>query len=48
MEDYHSGGTPWFTVIDAQGHVVFADLHLDVEQLLAALVTADGDVAGVA
>lgn len=48
MEDYHSGGRPWFTVIDAQGHVGFADFHLDVEQLLATLVTADGDVAGVA
>ena len=36
MEDCHSGGTPWFTIIDAQGIFVFADFHLDVEQSLAA------------
>jgi hypothetical protein len=37
-----------FTLIDAQGHIVFGDSDLDVERLLAALLTADGDLAGVA
>ena len=36
MENCHSGGTPWFTIIDAQGILVFADFHLDVERSLAA------------
>jgi len=29
MEDYVSGGTPWFTVIDSQGNVVYADFRID-------------------
>lgn len=37
MEDYRSGGTPWFTVIDAQGNVVYADFQLDAAQLMLAL-----------
>lgn len=48
MEDYHSGGTPWFTIIDEHGRIVFADFHLDADRLLAGLMAADGDVAGVA
>ena len=39
-----SVGTPWFTLIDAQGHIVFEDFCLDVERLLAASLTADGDL----
>ena len=29
MEDYRTRGTPWFTVIDAGGSIVFSDFHLD-------------------
>lgn len=37
MEDYRSAGTPWFTVIDRSGRVVFADFRLDADRFLAAL-----------
>lgn len=37
MEDYRSGGTPWFTVINAAGHVVYADFQLDAAQFMLAL-----------
>ena len=37
MEDYHTRGTPWFTVIDAGGRVVFSDFHLDADQIVKAL-----------
>ena len=37
MSDYRSGGTPWFTVIDPQGNVVYADFRLDPVRFLAAL-----------
>src|SRR5687768_2426772 len=37
MEDYRSAGTPWFTVIDPSGQVVFADFRLDADRFLAAL-----------
>ncbi len=34
MEDYRTGGTPWFTVIDAGGRIVFSDFHLDADRLV--------------
>ena len=37
MEDYRTRGTPWFTVIDAGGHIVFADFYLDADTLIADL-----------
>ena len=37
MEDYRSGGTPWFTVIDPAGKVVYADFRIDPERFMAAL-----------
>jgi thiol-disulfide isomerase/thioredoxin len=37
MEDYRSGGTPWFTVIDPDGGVVFADFRLDASLFIDAL-----------
>lgn len=37
MEDYRSAGTPWFTVIDPDGRVVYADFRLDSGRFLAAL-----------
>ena len=41
MEDYRSAGTPWFTVIDPKGDVVFADFRLDASRFLAALGAED-------
>jgi hypothetical protein len=37
IEDYRSAGTPWFTVIDPSGQVVFADFRLDADRFPAAL-----------
>ena len=34
MEDYRTRGTPWFTVIDPSGHIVFSDFHLDAARLV--------------
>lgn len=36
MEDYRSAGTPWFTLIEPGGQVVYADFRLDAERLLQA------------
>ena len=41
MEDYQSGGTPWFTVIDPEDNIVFADFRLNAEGLLRALGADD-------
>lgn len=40
MEDYHSRGTPWFTVIDTGGQLVFSDFHLDADWLFTKLMRA--------
>ncbi len=40
MEDYHTRGTPWFTVIDADGGIVFSDFHLDADHLVKELELA--------
>ena len=37
MEDYRTRGTPWFTVINADGRIVFSDFHLDADRLVANL-----------
>ena len=37
MEDYRTRGTPWFSVIDAGGAVIFSDFHLDADKLVAHL-----------
>ena len=39
MQDYRTGGTPWFIVINPTGEVVFSDFQLDADRLIA-------DVAG--
>jgi thiol-disulfide isomerase/thioredoxin len=41
MEDYRSGGTPWFTAIDPDGNVVYADFRLERERFLKALAADD-------
>lgn len=40
MEDYRTGGTPWFTVIDAENRVVFSDFHIDADRLISELEQA--------
>lgn len=44
MEDYRTAGTPWFTVIDPQGQVVYADFRLDAARFLKALGAEDADL----
>lgn len=41
MEDYASGGTPWFTVIDPHGDVVYADFRIDPARFMNALGADD-------
>ena len=41
MEDYHTGGTPWFIVIDRTGNIVFNDFHLDAERLIERIDETD-------
>ncbi len=43
MEDYGTGGTPWFTVIDPEGNVVFSDFRLNAEALIEALAVDGAD-----
>lgn len=45
MEDYRSGGTPWFTIIDPEGDVVYSDFRLDARRLLSALGVTDTDMS---
>ncbi len=44
MEDYRSAGTPWFTVIEPKGKVIYADFRLDPQRFLAALGADDIDL----
>lgn len=37
MEDYRTGGTPWFVVIAPDGHVVFDGFQVDPEKLVQVL-----------
>lgn len=37
MEDYKTRGTPWFSVIDATGRIVFSDFNLDAGELVRGL-----------
>ncbi len=41
MEDYRSGGTPWFILIDPNGGVVFNDFGLDADKLIDAISSDD-------
>ena len=40
MEDYRTRGTPLFTVIDADGLIVFSDFNLDADLLVKELEQA--------
>ncbi|MDR6790040.1 hypothetical protein J2Y58_003420 [Sphingomonas sp. BE138] len=40
MEDYRTRGTPWFSVIDAEGAVVYSDFQIDADKLVAHLERA--------
>jgi hypothetical protein len=44
MEDYRSGGTPWFTIIDPEGKVIFADFRLDAGRFMQALGAEPADL----
>lgn len=35
MRDFHTGGTPWFIVIDPAGCIVHSDFHIDVNRVIA-------------
>jgi hypothetical protein len=37
MEDYRTGGTPWFIVIEPSGQVAFNSFELDADAFLSAL-----------
>jgi hypothetical protein len=45
MEDFRTAGTPWFTVIDPDGTVVYADFKLDPEKFMQALGHQDLEYA---
>ena len=34
MEDYGTGGTPWFIIINENDEIVFSDFHIDHKQLV--------------
>lgn len=37
MEDYGTGGTPWFILIDPKGSVLFSHFHFNADHFLRAL-----------
>lgn len=37
MEDYQTGGTPWFIFIDQRNNVVFSDFHLNPDAAIEVL-----------
>jgi hypothetical protein len=37
MEDYATGGTPWFILIDPMGSILFSNFHFDADHFLHAL-----------
>lgn len=38
MIDYHTGGTPWFVVIDPAGQIMHSHFHIDAERAMPALL----------
>lgn len=38
MQQYRTGGTPWFVIIDPQDIVIFNDYHLNPDKALKFLV----------
>ena len=34
MEDYRTGGTPWFILINGENEVVFNDFHINADRLI--------------
>ncbi len=37
MQNYQTGGTPWFVFIDQKDNVIFADFHINVEAAISVL-----------
>lgn len=47
MNDYRTGGTPWFIVIDPAGRLVFSDFSLDADRLIGSFASfSAGPAAG--
>ncbi len=38
MQDYRTGGTPWFILIDPTGRIVHSDFQIDVERVVESVV----------
>ena len=41
MEDYRTGGTPWFIIIAPSGEVIFNDFRLDADRLIEAFANSE-------
>lgn len=41
MEDFRTGGTPWFILIDPKGEIIFSDFRLNPEQMIEAFETGE-------
>ena len=39
MNDYNTGGTPWFILIGPKGNVIFSDFGMDADKLIEAFDT---------
>lgn len=37
MEDYRTGGTPWFVIINPEDQIVYNDFHLDADRFIAGI-----------
>ena len=37
MVSYRTGGTPWITIVDPNGMVVYDGFHIDIDQLISHL-----------
>ncbi|OED34140.1 thiol-disulfide isomerase [Chromatiales bacterium (ex Bugula neritina AB1)] len=33
MEDYQTGGTPWFTIIDPDNRIIYSDFHISLDNI---------------
>lgn len=45
MTDYRTGGTPWFIVIDPEGHVIHSDFRVDADAVIALVASRDSGSA---
>lgn len=40
MQDYQTGGTPWFVLISPKGEILFSDFHLNADVLIDGLAAS--------